>query len=144
MNTHHRNELNQNLLNINQRWQKPSAAIKIVLSLTVSMLIDHVFSDIRINKQTIVLVKHDYWCFMATFVHMVGWSQWWITLQICPHRDLNSGGSDLWSNALPTRRQKRLYSTNIILTCLPNMSVDLLYSCLFISNRLINGQQQMW
>ncbi|KAK2161092.1 hypothetical protein LSH36_121g02023 [Paralvinella palmiformis] len=29
------------------------------------------------------------------------------TLQICPRRDSNSGGSDLWSNALPTRPWKR-------------------------------------
>jgi hypothetical protein len=29
--------------------------------------------------------------------------QRWSTLQISPHRDSNSCGSDLWSNALPTR-----------------------------------------
>ena len=34
---------------------------------------------------------------------MSGWSQRWNTLQICPRRESNSGGSDLWSNALPTR-----------------------------------------
>jgi len=28
------------------------------------------------------------------------------TLQICPHQDLNSGGSDLWSNTLLVRPQK--------------------------------------
>ena len=28
-------------------------------------------------------------------------SQRWNNLQICPHRDLNMGGSDLWSNMLP-------------------------------------------
>ena len=29
------------------------------------------------------------------------------TLQICPRRDSNSGGSHLWSNALPTRPRRR-------------------------------------
>ena len=28
-------------------------------------------------------------------------------VQICPRRDSNSGGSDLWPNALPTRPQRR-------------------------------------
>ena len=28
-------------------------------------------------------------------------SQRWNTLQICPRRDSNTGGSDLWSNTLP-------------------------------------------
>jgi len=35
------------------------------------------------------------------------WSQIWNTLQICPHRDSNSGGSDLWSNALSVGPQRR-------------------------------------
>ena len=30
-------------------------------------------------------------------------SQRWNTLQICPRQDSNSGGSELWSNALPVR-----------------------------------------
>jgi len=30
-------------------------------------------------------------------------SQRWNTLQICPSRGSNSGGSDMWSNALPVR-----------------------------------------
>ena len=34
-------------------------------------------------------------------------SQRWNTLEICPCRDLNSGGSDLWSNALPIRPRRR-------------------------------------
>ena len=29
------------------------------------------------------------------------WSQRWNNLQICSRRDLNPGGSDLWSNTLP-------------------------------------------
>ena len=55
--------------------------------------------------------------FMATFVYMVGYmgqttskgdgaKSKMNTLQICPRRDSNSGGSDMWSNALPTRRRK--------------------------------------
>ena len=35
------------------------------------------------------------------------WRQGWNTLQICPSRDSNWGGSDLWSNALPTRLWRR-------------------------------------
>ena len=35
-------------------------------------------------------------------------SQRWNNLQICPHRDSNSGGSDLRSNTLPTRPRRRL------------------------------------
>ena len=35
---------------------------------------------------------------MPTSVHK---GQRWNTLLICPHRDKNSGGNDLWSNALP-------------------------------------------
>ena len=48
---------------------------------------------------------YDEECFTATFVHMVGYlngpSQGWNNLQICPLRDLNTGGSDLWSDTLP-------------------------------------------
>ena len=29
------------------------------------------------------------------------WSQRWNNLQICPHRDSNTGGSDLWAHTLP-------------------------------------------
>ena len=34
-------------------------------------------------------------------------SQRWNTLQICPRRDSNSGGRDLWSMGLPTRPWRR-------------------------------------
>ena len=34
-------------------------------------------------------------------------SQRWSTLQICTHRGSNSGGSDLWSKALPVRPRRR-------------------------------------
>jgi len=33
-------------------------------------------------------------------------SERWNTLQICPRWDLNSGGSDLWSNTLPVRPRR--------------------------------------
>ena len=33
-------------------------------------------------------------------------NQRWNTLLICQHRDSNSGGSNLWSNALPTRARR--------------------------------------
>jgi len=47
----------------------------------------------------------DDWCFTANFVHKR--SQRWNALQICRRRDSNSGGSDLCSNALPTRPRRR-------------------------------------
>ena len=39
-------------------------------------------------------------------------SQRWNTVQICPRRDSNSGSSDLWSNALPTRPRRRAPSSS--------------------------------
>ena len=38
-------------------------------------------------------------------------SRRWNTLQICPRRSSNSGGSDLWSNALPVRPRRLAWDT---------------------------------
>ena len=39
--------------------------------------------------------------------NVMKWSKIWITLQMCPRRDSNSGGSDMWSSALPIRPRRR-------------------------------------
>ena len=44
-------------------------------------------------------------------------SQRWNTLQICQYRDSNSGGSDLWSNTLPTRPWRRPTRTLCVCVC---------------------------
>ena len=41
-------------------------------------------------------------------------SQRWNTLLICPCRDWHSGGSDVWSNILPTRPRRRTTKAELI------------------------------
>ena len=61
-------------------------------------------------------------------------SQRWNTLSICLHRDSNSGGSDLWSNALPTRPEAPFcWNTTMYLTTDTNtrQNVITLFRCVF-------------
>ena len=53
-------------------------------------------------------------------------SQRWNTLQICPRRDSNSGGSELWSNAPPARPRRRPETHIWIVREITNFSVVLL------------------
>ena len=49
------------------------------------------------------------------------WSQGWNTLQICPCRDSNSDGSELWANVLPVRPQRHpAWTLNCIYHCANN------------------------
>ena len=47
----------------------------------------------------------DDWCFTEQPAKVMKRSQRWNTLQICPHRGSNSGGSDMWSKNLPVRSE---------------------------------------
>ena len=53
-------------------------------------------------------------------------SQRWNNLQICPRRDSTTGGSELWSNALPVRPRRRMLYSHSLYGCIWN--IVLLYS----------------
>ena len=56
-------------------------------------------------------------------------SQKWKTRRICPRRDSNSGGSDLWRNALPTTPRSRPWLCD---------TMKLIYQYLYFSTSLRN------
>ena len=76
-------------------------------------------SRLQIFSQMTMEVITDNWPLLCTWQanwaerppKAMEWSERWNTLQICRRRDSNSGGSDLWSSALPTHNGGHTLST---------------------------------